>query len=88
MAFSKHIWDQIKSITADELIAALRRDGFTKDPASKDATIAFIKSASPNQRVVIHYHPGKTYGPALLKGLIAHIGWSEADMKRLRLIKR
>jgi len=37
--------------------------------------------------VVIHYHPRKTYGPGLLKGLLADIGWDEKDLKRLKLIK-
>lgn len=88
MAFSKNVWDQLKSITADELISALKRDGFTQDPASRDATIAYIRSSSPKKRVVIHYHPGKTYRPGLLKDRIADIGWSEADLKRPRLIKK
>ena len=87
MAFSKNVWNQLKSTTADEFISALERDGFTKDPASKDATIAYIKASSPKKRVVIHYHPRKTYGPGLLKGLIADIGWDEDDLKRVRLIK-
>jgi predicted RNA binding protein YcfA (HicA-like mRNA interferase family) len=87
MAFSKHVWDQLKATTADELIAALGRDGFAKDPAGKGATIAFIKPANPNKRVVIHYHPRKTYGPGLLKGLIADIGWDEKDLRRVKLIK-
>ena len=39
MAFSKHVWNQIKATTADELIDALERDGYTKDPASKGAII-------------------------------------------------
>jgi predicted RNA binding protein YcfA (HicA-like mRNA interferase family) len=87
MAFSKNVWDQLKATTADELIAALQRDGFTKDPASGDATIAFIKAGSPNQRVVIHYHPRKSYGPKLLKAMIADLGWSDDDLRRLKLIK-
>jgi len=87
MAFSKHVWDQLKATTADELIAALKRDGFTQDPASKDATIAFIKAGSSNQRIVIHYHPKKTFGPALLKGLLADLGWNERDLRRVKLIK-
>jgi predicted RNA binding protein YcfA (HicA-like mRNA interferase family) len=88
MAFSKHVWDQLRATTADKLIGALERDGFTKDPASKDATIAYIKASSSNKkRVVIHYHPRKTYGPGLLKGLIGDIGWDEDDLKRVRLIK-
>jgi hypothetical protein len=36
-----------------------------KIPASADATIAYIKAGNPSQRVVIHYHPRKTYGPKL-----------------------
>jgi predicted RNA binding protein YcfA (HicA-like mRNA interferase family) len=87
MAFSKHVWDQLKATTADELIRALERDGYRKDPASKGATIGYIKTTEPKRRVVIHYHPRKTYGPALLKGLIADIGWSEDDLRRLKLIK-
>lgn len=42
MAFSKNVWNQLKNITADELISALKRDGYTKDPASRDATISYI----------------------------------------------
>lgn len=87
MALSQHVWSQLKAITADDLIAALKRDGYTKDPASADATISYIKRTIPPKRIVIHYHPRKTYGPKLLKSLLADIGWSEADMKRLKLIK-
>jgi predicted RNA binding protein YcfA (HicA-like mRNA interferase family) len=87
MAFSQHIWNQLKSTTADELIAALKRDGYRQDPASADATIAFIKPAAGAKRIVIHYHPRKTYGPKLLKALLADIGWTEADMRRLKLVK-
>jgi predicted RNA binding protein YcfA (HicA-like mRNA interferase family) len=87
MAFPQHVWNQLKSVTADELIAALKRDGYRQDPASADATIAFIKVGNPSKRIVIHYHPRKTYGPKLLKALLADIGWSEADMRRVKLIK-
>jgi predicted RNA binding protein YcfA (HicA-like mRNA interferase family) len=87
MALSQHVWRQLKAITADDLIAALKRDGYMKDPASADATISYIKRIGDPKRIVIHYHPRKTYGPKLLKSLLADIGWSEADMKRLKLIK-
>jgi hypothetical protein len=57
-------------------------------PASADATIAYIKQANPsNKRIVIHYHPGKTYGPGLHKGLISDIGWADNDLRRVKLIK-
>ena len=88
MAFAPNVWNQLKNTTADELISALERDGWTKDPASRDATISYIKYANPrNRRIVIHYHPRKTYQPGLLKALLADIGWSESDMRRLKLIK-
>jgi hypothetical protein len=35
----------------------------------------------------IHYHPKKTYGAKLLAGLLADIGWTEAEMKKLKLLK-
>jgi|CZKR01.1.fsa_nt_gi predicted RNA binding protein YcfA (HicA-like mRNA interferase family) len=86
MAFPQHVWQQLKAVTADELIAALKKDGYEKDPASADATIAYIKSGDPAKRVVIHYHPQKTYGPKLLQHLLADIGWSVEEMRRLGLI--
>jgi hypothetical protein len=39
------------------------------------------------KRIVIHYHPRKTYRPKLLTALLGDIGWSEADMRRVKLIK-
>ena len=87
MAFSPNVWNQLKNLTADDLIKALEKDGWAKDPASKGATIGYIKGGSPYERVVIHYHPKKTYGPGLLKALIQHIGWTDDDLKRLKIIK-
>ncbi len=87
MAFSKHVWNQLKATTAGELIDALKRDGYTQDPASKGAILAYIKLSSPNKRVTIHYHPRKSYGPKFLKGLLDDIGWDEDDLRRVKLIK-
>ncbi len=87
MAYPPNVWNQLKNITADEIIKALLRDGWKRDPASKGATIGYIKESKPRLRVVIHYHPKKTYGPKLLKALLGDIGWSENDFRRLGLIK-
>jgi len=88
MAFSPNVWNQLKNTTADELIKALLRDGWVKDPASNDATIAYLKKTpAGNKRIVIHYHPKKTYGPKLLKALIEDIGWEEDGLRALKLIK-
>ncbi|MFQ5664633.1 MAG: type II toxin-antitoxin system HicA family toxin [Terriglobia bacterium] len=87
MAFSPNVWNQVKNLTKDQIIRALMRDGWVKDPSSRNATIAYIKHGDPSKRVVIHYHPGETCGPKLLKHLLAVIGWSETDLRRLKLVK-
>jgi predicted RNA binding protein YcfA (HicA-like mRNA interferase family) len=65
-------------------MAALEKDGFLYDER-RGATQGY---RHPDGRhVVIHYHPRGSYRPKLLKGLIRGVGWSEADMRRLKLIK-
>lgn len=87
MAFPKLVWDQLKNCTAGELIRALKADGWKED-ITRGATRAFLNSVGhTKRRVVIHYHPQKTYGLGLLRKLIQDIGWSQDDLKRLRLIK-
>jgi predicted RNA binding protein YcfA (HicA-like mRNA interferase family) len=74
MAFPPNVWNQLKNLTNDDIIDALKRDGYRKDPLSKDATITYIKPlANPepngckNKRIVIHYHKNETCGPKLLQ---------------------
>jgi len=82
---SRHIWNQIKNITSKELIAALQKDGWIQD-FTKSAILVFRHPTG--KRVTIHYHPNKTYGEDLLKGLIRDIGWTDEDCKRLKLAKK
>jgi predicted RNA binding protein YcfA (HicA-like mRNA interferase family) len=84
MQYPRNVWEQLKNLTADDLISALERDGWTPDE-SDGALIPFIDPATRN-RVIIHYHPKKTYGAKLLKALLEDIGWDERDMARLGLI--
>jgi predicted RNA binding protein YcfA (HicA-like mRNA interferase family) len=86
MAFPPNVWNQLKNLTASEIINALRRDGWEQE-ASRGAVLGFIKKGPPNSRVTIHYHPKKTYGAKFLQGILEDIGWSEEDMHRLKLIK-
>jgi predicted RNA binding protein YcfA (HicA-like mRNA interferase family) len=90
MAFSRDVWNQIKNTTAEDLKKALERDGFTTE-AKRGATLGFYKAATTPggdpRRVVIHYHPKKTYGGKFLEGLINDAGWTEDDLRRLKLIK-
>lgn len=86
MAFPPHVWSQLKNCTADHLIDALRRDDWTLDTTSGSARI-FRKATSPPRRVSIHWHPKKTYGPKMLQALLGDIGWTEDDLRRLKLVK-
>jgi len=94
MAFPQNVWSQIKNLTKDTVIDALKRDGWTQDPASKDATITYIKrlekpdaSGSTHKRIVIHYHAGQVCGAKLIKAIIEDAGWTTEDLKRLKLVK-
>lgn len=89
MSWPKQVWDQLKNKSADDLISALLKDGWQLDVAGKHKSggSSRIYRHPDGRRVVIHYHPGKTYGERLLTGLFEDTGWSENDMRRLKLIK-
>ncbi len=82
-AYAPHVWDQLKSCSCDDLVRALKKDGWIED--GKNGAIHGYKKGS--NRVTIHYHPGKTYGPKLLKQLLEDIGWSADEMRACKLIK-
>ena len=84
MAFAPDVWNQLKNLTADDLCAALTRDGFSLDTHGGSER---IYRKAPGVRVSIHYHPKKTYGPKMLQGLLADAGWTVDDLRRLKLIK-
>ncbi len=88
MPFSRNIRDQLKKLTPKDLIRALKKDGWQED-VTRGATRAFVKTSSASKRVVIHYHPSKTktYGWSLLASLLTDIGWTETDLRRLKLIR-
>lgn len=87
MSFPHNVWQQLKGLTAGEVMSALSRDGWTLD-CTRGSIHTYIK-ASPagNRRVQIHFH-GKNKGwqPRLLKGILDDIAWTEADLARLKII--
>ncbi|MBI5118312.1 type II toxin-antitoxin system HicA family toxin [Candidatus Poribacteria bacterium] len=85
MKYSPQVWDQLKNITADDLIKGLEKSGWIKDE-SRGNFYVYLHPRS-RRRVTIHYHPHKTYGPKLLKGILESIDWSEEEMRRIKLIK-
>ena len=82
--FPKQIWAQLKNITIQDLEKALQKDGW-KAEERRGATMGYRKDSQ--RRVVLHMHPKATKGPKLLKELLGKIGWTEADLRRLKLIK-
>ncbi len=85
MKLSKSAWNQLKNKTADDLVSALLKDGFVLDTKVRTER---IYRHPDGRRVSIHYHTGsRGYRPGLLKALLDDTGWSEEDMKRLKLIK-
>ncbi len=89
MGFSKPIRDQLKNLTAENLINALLKDGWEREN-KRGAIQRFYHPNRDNDknRITIHYHPKKTYGIKLLETLIENAGWNEKDLKRLKLIRR
>jgi predicted RNA binding protein YcfA (HicA-like mRNA interferase family) len=79
------IWAQLKNITTDELINALENDGAVLDDSHGSARVYKLKSGL---KIAIHYHPSKTYGPQLPSDLLERTGWTEQDLKRLKLVKK
>ena len=85
MSFRDDIWKQLKNMSADRLISALLKDGFVLDATVRTER---IYRHEEGRKVTIHYHVGsKTYGPKLLRALLQDIGWTEKDLRRLKLIK-
>ena len=78
------IWQQVRNLTATQLINALEKDSWKKSYRAGSSQ-AFVKDQ--HHPVVIHFHPGKTYGPKQLKAILKYTGWTESDYIRLRLIK-
>jgi len=52
----------------------------------KGGSMRIYISQDGKRRVSIHYHAKKNYGAKTLQGLLTDIGWSEDDMRRLKLI--
>lgn len=86
MKYRKDIWAQLKGLSKSELIRAVENAGWEREE-KRGAILTYYHPDNPERRVSIHPHPGKTYGPKLLKDLLKDIGWSIEDLRRLKLIK-
>jgi len=84
MKFSPHIWSQLKNKGLKDLISALNKELGKPDEIKGNE---YVYRFPDGRHVTIHYHSRKCYGSNLLKKLLADIGWTEEDMRRLKLIK-
>ena len=87
LELSKTYLGQLKNITADQLVKALKKDGWILDQECRDKRAYIKDTGSSLNRITIHYHPQKTYSPGLLKDLLEDIGWTIEDLRRLKLIQ-
>jgi predicted RNA binding protein YcfA (HicA-like mRNA interferase family) len=84
--FLKVVWDQVKGLTASQFESALKRDGWKLI----DRPGAQHLLRHPDGRMItVHMHPSQKggYQPKLLKGMLEQTGWTEEDLRRLKLIR-
>ena len=77
---------RLRNLTAREIISALIRDGFVFDRGSGSHQIYYHPDG---RRVSVTFHaPGDTFKRKTLRGMIEDDAkWTEADFKRLKLIR-
>jgi predicted RNA binding protein YcfA (HicA-like mRNA interferase family) len=79
-------YGRLKSLSARRIVSALKRDGFVLDRQ----TGGHRHYLHPDGRrvTVTFHHPGQSFAPKTLKSMIElQARWSEADLRRLKLIK-
>jgi predicted RNA binding protein YcfA (HicA-like mRNA interferase family) len=79
-----NIWAQLKNMTADDFINALEKDGWIYRGGSGSSSRVYTKD---QHMVSIHYHSHQGYGPDQLRDIFKDTGWTEQDLKKLKLIK-
>ena len=77
---------RLRNLTAREIISALIRDGFVFDRGSGSHQIYYHPDG---RRVSVTFHaPGDTFKRKTLRSMIEDDAqWTEADLKRLKLIR-
>ncbi len=76
----------LRNTPVRDLIHALERDGFTLDRAGRHGSR--IYRHPDRRRVVIHYHHGNdTLTRKTLRSVLRSTTWTEADLRRLKLLK-
>ena len=78
-------YSKLRSLTARRLISALIKDGFHLDRESGSHQ-QYLHSNKGRVTVSFH-HPSDTFPPKTLKKIVQETGWTEEDLRRLKLLK-
>lgn len=74
----------LRSITARQIVSALHKDGWTW-ARSRGSHRCYEKGS---KTVIIPYHhPGATLTPGTLADVLSGTGWTDDDLRRLKLLK-
>lgn len=80
-------YSKLRSLTARELVNALRRDGFRLDRQS-GAHRQYYNSSDGRRVTVSYHHSSDTFSLRILRIMIERQGkWTEEDLQRLGLLK-
>ena len=79
-------FSRLRSLTARQIISALERDGFHLDRVR--GSHHHYRNPDGRRVTVIYKQPGQTFKMGTLRSIIEKQAcWTEADLKRLKLIK-
>jgi len=78
-------YSRLRGLTVRKIVHALEKEGFVR---AKKRGADLVYRHPDGRRVPIHYHKGsETFPPKTLKKIIEAAGWTEEDLKRLKLLK-
>ncbi len=77
-------YSKLRSLTAREIVNALIRDGFHIDRVS-GSHHQFLHPAKGRVTVSFH-HRRDTFPPKTLRSIIQDAGWTQEDLKRLKIL--
>ncbi len=76
---------ELRKLTVRELCTALERDGFSLD-RQRGSHRVYVHPEDGRRVVVPYRRPGDTFPPKTLKALLDDLGWTEDDLRRLKLL--
>ena len=76
----------LRSLTARKLISALEKDSFYAESGSS-AHQQFYNGSDGRRVTVTYHHASDTFVPKTLRSMLEQAKWTQADLKRLGLVK-